>query len=1226
MLDLSNIYAASGPTITPTSQAPQTVAPQTVQFQFNPTQPTQPNDLGLGDGTPIVRTLPQSLTSLSVKYADPQFRQALKAVPKDVAAAVKEQDRQRVLRGQMPETLDSTIKQMRAATTKNATTPATQRDRSANPLSIPGNAVKDIKEVVKAIPHMPQAIAGELKSVVKGDWAGEYRKLLADGQNPIQAFLNLPLIRMVPGAYIAQNVASGNIADVAEHPVYNLLDALPFASKAAKGTKVFKAMEADALAAITEHGSGRVPKPIPSALLNKLVEGAEGAESAVVRNRAGQLVDQVKSFTPIQHISDRMGRDARDVSRIVEAQTQRFKDIMEGTAIPDEMSIISGIQDDLRRFSQLSRDDDFLLAEHGIDRAREVELTKAMQRDSLDVASLPVNEQAYLTEVRGMSNRLGRFLVDNDLDLGEFRGEFYPRDVAQRLTRYEERLADAELAIAGGQRPLKAGPNAGQMREVKSLMPRWAALGEVDARFKAALDLWGAGDRKAAVGILNRRQNFPYPRGVVARMTRKGQEVLVPVTDKQVAKLITATNNVVKAEHKLTSAVHLAPPARFSEVITERALDSYIDTLRAKGAFISDEMVDEFLHTGYMSEIPGWSQKGWNKAHKAQSRMWEQIKAEGVDPVYIPRVSAKQAERSLSAGIVDRVPTIRAAKERIADFTPAVQSASIGLTDEGANIVNRVLTEETLTEIARVFGKAEPEIRAMYREQALAMAERDPLLSAFGHEQNLMMRDWRAFDPTSMGVFSSSHLAKSSKRIMLPRAVADTLEAIHKQSYNSLTRITDPATGLFRVSLLALSPRWHFYNIVGGAVMTLLETGPGAFRPSNIRQTTELLKAIRAGEAVSPKIAKELQRTLGYTTREEMSLAFDQGRRVRELVEKNPVARAGKSMVQFSYDLNQKFDDFYRTLGYLYGTDKALTKGMTVAQAQMEGLTVARKVLQDTAGMTPFERSVLRQIFPFYAWLSHVVRFTLQYPVDHPLRAAIMGGVADQVVENLGSGGNLSMLDRVTYGAPDENGMQKGLPVRAANPISDAGNLLTLSGWLGATNPFISTMLEQIGVDTQSGAAELFPSQSYDPEVGRMAVDTGNPLQRLAFNIVPQTQAVYRALGRDDEYNQLQVTNPGTARSLLASGVGLPVLNRGTSRPEQYMRAEKARQTARSDLMKAHLKTGNIKALREMGVSDEAIATLLAMQKSGQFNPANVANSGKGREGREGRKEQQPAR
>ena len=1225
MLDLSNIYAASGPTIT--QPTPQTVAPQVVQFQFNPTKPTQPNDLGLGDGTPIVRTLPQSLTSLSAKYSDPQFQQALKAVPKDVAAAVKEQDRQRVLRGQMPETLDSTIKQMRAATTKNATTPATQRDRSANPLSIPGNAVKDIKEVVKAIPHMPQAIAGELKSVVKGDWAGEYRKLLADGQNPIQAFLNLPLIRMVPGAYIAQNVASGNIADIAEHPVYNLLDALPFASKAAKGTKVFKAMESEALAAITEHGSGRVPKPIPSALFNKLAEGAEGAESAVVRNRAGQLVDQVKAFTPIQHISDRMGRDARDVSRIVEAQTQRFKDIMEGKAVPDEMSIISGIQDDLRRFSQLSRDDDFLLAEHGIDRAREVELTKAMQREGLDVASLPVNEQAYLTEVRGMSNRLGRFLVDNDLDLGEFRGEFYPKQIADRLIKGETEVEAALIRVNGGSRITQSG----SVRQVKSLHSRWLALAEVDDKFWDAAVLWREGNYREAAKILNRRQNYPLPRAVIEEpiLDKFGAVTgvkRIPVTDKQVSRLVEAVKDVVGRQAKLDKTLRMSPPARFSEVVTQRALDTYIDTLRAKGAFISDEMVDEFLHTGYMSEIPGWSQKGWNKAHKAQARMWETIKAEGVDPVYIPRVSAKQAERSLSAGIVDRVPTIRAAKERIADFTPAVQSASIGLTDEGANIVNRVLTEETLTEIARVFGKAEPEIRAMYREQALAMAERDPLLSAFGHEQNLMMRDWRAFDPTSMGVFSSSHLAKSSKRIMLPRAVADTLEAIHKQSYNSLTRITDPATGLFRVSLLALSPRWHFYNIVGGAVMTLLETGPGAFKPSNIRQTVEVLKAIRSGEAVSTKIAKELQRTLGYTTREEMSLAFDQGRRVRELVENNPAARAGKSFVQFSYDLNQKFDDFYRTLGYLYGTDKALTKGMTVAQAQMEGLTVARKVLQDTAGMTPFERSVLRQIFPFYSWLSHVVRFTLQYPVDHPLRAAIMGGVADQVVENLGSGGNLSMLDRVTYGAPDENGMQKGLPVRAANPISDAGNLLTLSGWLGATNPFISTMLEQIGVDTQTGAAAMFPDQSYDPETGRMGVDGGNPLQRLAFNIVPQTQAVYRALGRDDEYNQLQVTNPGTARSLLASGVGLPVLNRGTSRPEQYMRAEKARQTARSDLMKAHLKTGNIKALREMGVSDEAIATLLAMQKSGQFNPANVANSGKGREGREGRKEQQPAR
>lgn len=257
--------------------------------------------------------------------------------------------------------------------------------------------------------------------------------------------------------------------------------------------------------------------------------------------------------------------------------------------------------------------------------------------------------------------------------------------------------------------------------------------------------------------------------------------------------------------------------------------------------------------------------------------------------------------------------------------------------------------------------------------------------------------------------------------------------------------------------------------------------------------------------------------------------------------------------------------------------------------------------------MTPFERSVLRQVFPFYAWLSHVVRFTLQYPVDHPLRAAIIGGIAEQVVDDLGSGGNIDMLSRITYGQPDEHGMQKGLPIRAANPLSDAGDMITLAGWLGATNPFASTLLEHLGIDTQSGAADLFPAQSYDPETGRMAIDTGNPLARLLFNTVPQAQTLSRVLGRDAEFNELRETNPGTAMSLAASGMGLPVLNRGTSRAQQYMRAESERQKARADNMKTMLKKGDIKGLRELGVSDEAIAQLLAMQKSGQFNPRALA-------------------
>jgi hypothetical protein len=263
-----------------------------------------------------------------------------------------------------------------------------------------------------------------------------------------------------------------------------------------------------------------------------------------------------------------------------------------------------------------------------------------------------------------------------------------------------------------------------------------------------------------------------------------------------------------------------------------------------------------------------------------------------------------------------------------------------------------------------------------------------------------------------------------------------------------------------------------------------------------------------------------------------------------------------------------------------------------------EGIRVARKVLQDVGGATPFERGVLRQIFPFYSWLSHLMRFVFTYPADHPWRTAIVAAGSRIVMEDMGEGASTDMLDILSWGQPDEFGRKPGLNVRGLNPFSDAANLFTLAGWLGSTNPLFQTATQALGFDPMQGGIDLYPQMNYSPETGKMVVDTGNPVQNLAINSIPQLGALFRYMGRDEDFNKLMREDPETAQRILFSGIGIPGSYRRYSREEDLIGNELKRQEAASDATSRAYRSGNLDALVPF-MGQEAVDALKAMRSDG---------------------------
>lgn len=288
-----------------------------------------------------------------------------------------------------------------------------------------------------------------------------------------------------------------------------------------------------------------------------------------------------------------------------------------------------------------------------------------------------------------------------------------------------------------------------------------------------------------------------------------------------------------------------------------------------------------------------------------------------------------------------------------------------------------------------------------------------------------------------------------------------------------------------------------------------------------------------------------------------------------------PINRFGdkiSGLVEKSYTLNGKVDDFYRMVNYIDAYDSAVKKGSSIADAERKAITAVRENLQDWMSMTPMERSVIRSVVPFYGYMGHAVRFVLRYPFDHPLRTEVMAKLAEAELEDqdyLPS----RFMSMLFVGGVGPQGEQGALNLGPFNPYGEVANFMTWRGILGATNPVIQTFLQMSGID--GGEAELYPSLRYDPVTGRMSAQSSNPLTNLLHNTIPQSTLLTALLGVNGEFNDMARRDPAAANRYLASGLTIPMLWREIQVDQEIMKAEVARMETESRVKGEALKTGN---------------------------------------------------
>lgn len=149
-------------------------------------------------------------------------------------------------------------------------------------------------------------------------------------------------------------------------------------------------------------------------------------------------------------------------------------------------------------------------------------------------------------------------------------------------------------------------------------------------------------------------------------------------------------------------------------------------------------------------------------------------------------------------------------------------------------------------------------------------------------------------------------------------------------------------------------------------------------------------------------------------------------------------------------------------------------------------IEAANRLYVDVNGMSMMEQRIVKQIFPFYAFTRHLFRYLMNFPVDYPVRAAILANFAEGEQQNWTSGLPRSYNMLYHIGHPNAAGDQWTIDLKNTNPFRSFANDWSMAGFTSSLSPFLSGTLSAIGVDTLSGTTQLYPGMTYNAQYGTL--------------------------------------------------------------------------------------------------------------------------------------------
>lgn len=368
-------------------------------------------------------------------------------------------------------------------------------------------------------------------------------------------------------------------------------------------------------------------------------------------------------------------------------------------------------------------------------------------------------------------------------------------------------------------------------------------------------------------------------------------------------------------------------------------------------------------------------------------------------------------------------------------------------------------------------------------------------------------KGWRPWEPARNFILAGVELSDDGRRIVskpagdttiVPDAVYKTLENFTKDfdhwSLQQISKVTNP----WRMLVLTLSPGWYTRNFVGNVIMAMadgvrIQDWAKAWHSYHNERTP--LGRFQDIPFVTTK-AMQLDTGLGIEASSIPSARGIAG--LRESVTENALAGEGKllgtgraagwaravpqEVARHAIRMNEVVDQFARSAVY----HKNRRLNMTPEKAWDE----ANKAMVDYSALSPFERSAVRAVIPFYSWQKGIMKVLAKQAIDHPARIGFLmqaGKINDEYI-----------ADYLGVDPEDVPDMYKGLigdiNTRGYNPFSDSSALLSPEGIAQSMNPFL-----EVAIRKGLGAPEFYSKDYRLGAFGQAQQDLSVPTELLGL-------------------------------------------------------------------------------------------------------------------------------
>ena len=615
------------------------------------------------------------------------------------------------------------------------------------------------------------------------------------------------------------------------------------------------------------------------------------------------------------------------------------------------------------------------------------------------------------------------------------------------------------------------------------------------------------------------------------------------------------------------------PEARFAPRMTELVADGLMKHLN--GAEVSDEdfsVLEDMLQNGVwkgakFGDLVG--AKAFAQIRNSAVQTLIEERAAGLEPVWVPSVSSTEIPRIGQAGIdLERISKSRSLKSRASINPAAVYEPIIGLIRKGAED----LEEKAMQELFYGDGGIKPRWGLSFDDaarQGLQYAKGISLEGTRATSSHIVERwvneNFTEISPKDWIARTPAHavgLGKAAEdSFLVPKSIAKALEANVKATrgpQNFASRAYLRGTQIFRYSLLNFSPRYQAHIYFGGMALGVLREGPQILRylPAamgmSIQDSAGLLEAVEHGHlgAIKPvidwlKSKAESQGEHGLNPHITHELAesnpdlikeynYRAGGKLGKMLDQAMANRglsAGLEMANFGANM-------WRAAAYLSGKARGGVE---------EGITTALKVYADMDALTPLERTITRYAIPFYGWTRHILRYALELPMDHPLRAAILSRMVNQEWQDWPTGIPQDMMYLFQIGGIDPAGNVQAVDIRQLDPLRSVTDVFTMAGFLSSLNPlFQSVAAPALGINPETASPEdLYPTLTIDSFYGTKSPTRPNPLSVLAQGVggyIPEASVLDHFIGISSYTRWAKANDPQAYKNQLYQALNVPWL------------------------------------------------------------------------------------